>query len=453
MGTRGGHKPADPPPASGCAGPDGNTVQLINPPSSPSVAAQGGSADMLVQLTWPLQPASPLASPAPSAGTKADRKQPRAPPATASATAAASIKPAIESVFLNGLQCTRLPLARTRRPPKDLPPPLPPLPTAAAAFTMEDCGTADWPLDDIGLLAGLLDDSSSSNSSSNSSPLSWAGLANSSSLSDSNSNSSTDELSTVNIVAFLAAVRQLSCVSQLCCGLQVVPSSVVSITNSSNSSADASNSSTDPAVAAADGPPESLNASGSNTTQVGFCLWPGSRGPCGHIFSGCVHTPAGHGLAATAIGCKPHQILAGTHCSCAGCCAPCRLNRIVVVADCDGLLVPSLCSRGSLQEASANAAAIDSTLSPVALQPADPASSTAGLVVGLVVAGVATGSLGALAIVLLRHRRQRRRRDLLAEHVKQLMAGQQGLVRHGSGASSNGSGEGVLLCAAMYSQV
>lgn len=60
--------------------------------------------------------------------------------------------------------------------------------------------------------------------------------------------------------------------------------------------------------------------------------------------------------------------------------------------------------------------------------------------VGLVVAGVVAGLLGAFLIMLLRHRHNRSKQ--LADHLSQQVAAQQGLVRHGSGASSNGSGEG-----------
>lgn len=60
--------------------------------------------------------------------------------------------------------------------------------------------------------------------------------------------------------------------------------------------------------------------------------------------------------------------------------------------------------------------------------------------VGLVVAGVVACLLGAVLIMLLRHRHNRIKQ--LADHLSQQAAAQQGLVRHGSGASSNASGEG-----------
>jgi hypothetical protein len=67
-------------------------------------------------------------------------------------------------------------------------------------------------------------------------------------------------------------------------------------------------------------------------------------------------------------------------------------------------------------------------------------TSITGLVVGLSIAGVLTGCIGGLLVVLLRHRHNTRRR--VAEHIKQQQqaAAQHGLVRHGSGGSSNGSG-------------
>jgi uncharacterized membrane protein YciS (DUF1049 family) len=64
-------------------------------------------------------------------------------------------------------------------------------------------------------------------------------------------------------------------------------------------------------------------------------------------------------------------------------------------------------------------------------------SSTVGLVVGLVVAGVVIGALLA-ALLWSRHKAAVRAR--LAKDLQQQAASQQGLVRHGSGASSSGSG-------------
>lgn len=72
-------------------------------------------------------------------------------------------------------------------------------------------------------------------------------------------------------------------------------------------------------------------------------------------------------------------------------------------------------------------------------RPEDNTGSTTGLVVGLVVAGVVTGCVGALLAVLLRYSHTKRK--AMAEQQKQ-QAAMQGLVRQGSGASSDGSGKG-----------
>jgi hypothetical protein len=80
---------------------------------------------------------------------------------------------------------------------------------------------------------------------------------------------------------------------------------------------------------------------------------------------------------------------------------------------------------------------------PVPMTPTpDSSKSTTGLVVGLVVAGSVVVGLGAVLLcVLLRSRRVKRAQASLAEHLKQQAATERGLVRYGSGASSNGSGE------------
>lgn len=83
------------------------------------------------------------------------------------------------------------------------------------------------------------------------------------------------------------------------------------------------------------------------------------------------------------------------------------------------------------------------TVLPTDITPVQPRTqqdnSTVGLVVGLVVAGVVVGCLGALMMMLLRHRHNRRKWP--GSQLKQQAAAQQALVRHRSGASSNGSGE------------
>lgn len=226
---------------------DSNTVQLINQPQCPSIAAQGGSADMLVQLGFALPQSSPAPQP-PSSPAPA----PSPSPSKGGSTTTAIIKPAAESVYLNGLQCTLLPLAKAAG--------LGDGDSSSGAFLPDDCSTAEWPVGVDGLLLSALDQLDGDDASGSLS--SWRDL-NINSTSSSVSNMSA-LASSVNVTAVLAALRQLSCVSQLCCGLQVVPSSVVSI---GNSSSDASNS-TEPRVVASDGPPEPAKATDGNSTQV-----------------------------------------------------------------------------------------------------------------------------------------------------------------------------------------
>lgn len=183
---------------------------------------------MLVQLGFPAPPASAPAGPDGNGSTPTPARR------------TGSIKPAVEGVYLNGLQCTRLPLARP----------------AAGQVTedslyLEDCGTADWPLNANGTLAGL---------DSTISMLGWGNLTESGGKADSKNASA---LTAGQMAGMIAALRQLSCVSQLCCGLQVVPNSVVSI----NGSTDVSNS-TEPPVVASEGPTPN-RSTGGNASQVG----------------------------------------------------------------------------------------------------------------------------------------------------------------------------------------
>lgn len=211
-----------------------NTVQLINPPTSPSIPAQC-SVDMLVQLATVPAPPPPTSAPSNSDGGAQNQ-----PPRAAPARRPGSIRPAVESVFLNGLQCTRLPLAR---------------PTAGQltenSLYFDDCGTADWPIDANGTLGSL-----GSNGS-------FMGLLNRTANVALGGGNATG-VSEKDFGVVVAALRQLSCVSQLCCGLQVVPNSVVTV---GNSSSDAANS-TEPPVVATDGPAPDRSTSG-NASQVG----------------------------------------------------------------------------------------------------------------------------------------------------------------------------------------
>jgi hypothetical protein len=192
--------------------------------------------DVLVQLSVPAPPPHPPA-PSNSINTGAQNQPPRAAPDRRPG----SIRPAVESVLLNGLQCTRLPLTRPNA--RQL---------TENSIYFDDCGTADWPLDANGTLASL---------ESNGSLVGWGSLTawggiNSTGVSEKD----------VGIV--LAALRQLSCVSQLCCGLQVLPNSVVTV---GNSSSDAANS-TEPPVIAMDGTAPNRSTGGPPTgiaSQVG----------------------------------------------------------------------------------------------------------------------------------------------------------------------------------------
>lgn len=213
-------------------------MQLINPASSRSIPAQGGSADLLVQLNW--------TSPSPRRPRNSSNSTAAQEPREGSSRTGGSggIRPAVEWVYLNGLQCTRLPLARSSTSRQA---------AAAAAegedgslWSFEDCGTSEWALDANGTLAGLdfgLD--------------SWA---NSSAGGDRGASA----LGEPGVTEVLAALRQLSCMSQLCCGLQVMPGSVVTISNSSSGAGN----STEPVVLAADGPGPDWSMTGGNTSQV-----------------------------------------------------------------------------------------------------------------------------------------------------------------------------------------
>lgn len=102
----------------------------------------------------------------------------------------------------------------------------------------------------------------------------------------------------------------------------------------------------------------------------------------------------------------------------------------------------TLDSHPPLLQSCAQQQAEDLAVLPTDITP-EPSTQQSGgntaLIVGLVVAGVVAVCVGALLVVLLRHKRHKR--QLLAAHLKQQADAQHGLVRHGSGASSNGSGE------------
>jgi hypothetical protein len=126
------------------------------------------------------------------------------------------------------------------------------------SMNLDDCGTAEWPLSANATLAALDQDSLGSLFALQGlNPSTFQGSSDS-------SNSSVPVLDGVDVSAVLRALGRLACVSQLCCGLQVMPSSVVSISNGSGSS-------TEPPVLASDGPAQNMSAE-ANVTQVGT-LW------------------------------------------------------------------------------------------------------------------------------------------------------------------------------------
>lgn len=197
---------------------------------------------MLVQLAVTPPPPKPTGKDSNSSGQGVSQ-----------GAAGGSIKPAVESVYLNGLQCTRLPLARPQLSVMG----------QLDSMNLDDCGTAEWSLSANGTLAALDQDSLGSLFA-----LQGLNLSSFQGSSNSSSSSSVSVLDGVNVSAVLTALRRLACVSQLCCGLQVMPSSVVSLSNGSGNS-------TEPPVLAADGPAQNMSGD-ANTTQVGTSS---SRGP------------------------------------------------------------------------------------------------------------------------------------------------------------------------------
>jgi hypothetical protein len=186
-------------------------------------------------------PNSP-SSPSPQASQPDGKGRPQSKPRSAPKPAGGTVKPSAESVYLNGLQCTRLPLARPALGPVD----------GAEGLYLDDCGTVEWGLSANGTLL------SAPGQESLGSLGSWEVLNLTSSGSGAFWNQSVD------VGAMLAAVWQLSCVSQLCCGLQVLPSSVVNLTDAANS--------TEPPVLATDGPTPAKSVSNSTPSVSGSAL-------------------------------------------------------------------------------------------------------------------------------------------------------------------------------------
>jgi hypothetical protein len=248
-------------------------LQLINQLDSPSIAGQSGFADMLVQLGVANR----------SLSSSADASEDGGDAAAAAVTATNStrgskgkkgartntVSPAMDAVFLNGLQCTRLPLAK--------------LPAGAGGLP-EDCGAAAWALDadsrgvfamPAGLNLGNLTESSNASFFA----LLWGVLSNTSSNSSSSSSSggggnattSSARLPHASVEAALQVLRQASCMSRLCCGLQVVDMATAEAINGSRALAANDTSTPPPMVGAFDGP----DASTKVRAAVGHCLFAG----------------------------------------------------------------------------------------------------------------------------------------------------------------------------------
>lgn len=209
----------------------GGIVRVVNGAQSPSIEAQGGKASFVLQTEIPFS-------------NKTDSSNSTA----AAASSQLVINPSMGSVYLNGLQCTRLPL----RP-------------LEAGAQQQDCTATRWEVDSNGLFTmPFRADSAvdgyvkvnSSNSSLGSVPYYWR----SSDPSDTNSSSGSDNIndsSSTDDDKVAAALRWLSCTSHYCCGLQVVPPG----TESSQQPAG------EPAIGAMDGPADGT-ASAANTSAA-----------------------------------------------------------------------------------------------------------------------------------------------------------------------------------------
>jgi hypothetical protein len=219
-------------------------VRLASAPDGPGIAAQGGVAHVLLQLnfTGPNRKSSPDGA-----------QLPPWPGARA----------ALDAVFLNGLQCTRLPLAALAPSPSQ------------ASWRLDDCAAAEWPLTPHGsafaapaelnlssIAARRGDASGSAASGANSSAL-WASID--AELSAQLGNASGDSSSASfqpDAAAAVAALQQLACVSALCCGLQVAPSSAGAGANNTNGSSSSSNMTTGGGAAGGVGAFEGQTGSG-----------------------------------------------------------------------------------------------------------------------------------------------------------------------------------------------
>lgn len=148
-------------------------MRIVNGAQSAKVDAQGGKTSFVLQTTVQNSIVNRAGNTS-AASTDPDTSH--------------QVNPAMGSVYLNGLQCTRLPL---RSP-------------GTAGQQHADCAATRWTLGTDGLF-----DAPAASASSNSSAAggTW-------SSSNGGSISVPDSVS--------AALRQLSCTSHYCCGLQVV---------------------------------------------------------------------------------------------------------------------------------------------------------------------------------------------------------------------------------------
>lgn len=214
------------------AGPS-DIVRIVNGVQSPNIDAQGGKATFVLQTAITSNSSSSNSSSNSSSVAAAKQKS--------------HVSPAMGSVYLNGLQCTRLPLK-----------------TADPSMQYQDCAASQWELDSNGtfilpILSSL--SGATSGSSSSSAPF-WNGDNSRGATGNSSSATVDDDIA--------AALRWLSCTSHYCCGLQVVPPG-----------SEATPPTDEPAVGALDGPTDTNtttgNATTGNTTTAVVSVWAPAR--------------------------------------------------------------------------------------------------------------------------------------------------------------------------------
>lgn len=192
-------------------------MRVVNGAQSPDVDAQGGQATFVLQTM--------LSSSNSNSSSRANNT------GAPDIGRAAYVTPAMGSVYLNGLQCTRLPLM-----------------TAEDGSQPQDCAATHWDLDSTRMF--ML-------------PPGWNASASYSSFTYANNgstyfhtgNGSSNDSSSSNLTNdVLAALQWLSCTSHYCCGLQVVPPGSEQTPPASA-----------PAVGALDGPGERPNPAAAST--------------------------------------------------------------------------------------------------------------------------------------------------------------------------------------------